>query len=259
MSRSLFGDGVHTMPQWRRLLVPILVSAAAIALIVLVLALRGGEDEPATAIEEGAATSGGEDSAGQAPTGVDNPDEPDLTLIEQRDPDDPLAVGPVEAPVGLVVFSDYQCPFCATWNEDTLPVLMEHAEAGDLRIEWRDVNVFGPDSVRASQAAYAAAQQGEFWAYHDALFAGGETRSADGLSQESLIELADELGLDTEQFTTDLDSTGTAEAVTEHAELGYGIGVYTTPAFLLNGEPILGAQPTDVFISAYEQALAEAS
>ena len=259
MSRSRLGDGVHTMPQRRRLLVPILVSAVAIALIVLVLALRSGEDEPATAIEEGSATSGGEDGAGQAPTGVENPDEPDLTTIEERDPDDQLAAGPVDAPVGLVVFSDYQCPYCATWNEETLPVLMEHAQAGDLRIEWRDVNVFGDESWRASQAAYAAAQQGEFWAYHDALFAGGETRSAGGLSTESLIELAGELGLDTEQFTTDLDSAETAEAVTEHAELGYGLGVYSTPAFLLDGQPILGAQPTDVFIAAYEEALAEAS
>ena len=249
---------MSTKPQRRPLLVPVLVSAAAIALIVLVLALRNGEDEPPAALEEGAATSDPADGSGEGPTAVENPDEPDLTVIEQRDPDDPLAAGPADAPVGLVVFSDYQCPFCATWSEETLPILMEHAQAGDLRIEWRDVNVFGPDSERASQAAYAASQQGEFWAYHDELFAGGETRSVAGLSRESLVELAGELGLDTEQFTTDLDAAETAETVQANAELGYGIGVYSTPAFLLDGEPILGAQPTGVFVTAYEQALAEA-
>lgn len=249
---------MSTKPQRRPLVVPVLVSAAAVALIVLVLALRSGEDEPPAAIDPGASASETQDGSGQEPTAVENPDEPDLTVIEQRDSGDPLAAGPVDAPVALVVFSDYQCPFCATWSQDTLPVLMEHVEAGDLRIEWRDVNVFGEDSVRASQAAYAAAQQGEFWAYHDALFAGGETRSAGGLSREALVELAGELGLDVEQFTTDLDAPETAEVVTENAELGYGLGVYSTPAFVLDGEPILGAQPTEVFVSAYEQALAEA-
>ncbi|WP_147918191.1 DsbA family protein [Ruania zhangjianzhongii] len=247
-----------TTPGRRSPLVPVLVSAVAIALIVLVLALRGGGDEPPAALEEEATTAGTGEGSGQEPTAVENPDEPDLTVIEQRDADDPLAAGPVDAPVGLVVFSDYQCPFCATWSRETLPVLMEHVEAGDLRIEWRDVNVFGEDSVRASQAAYAAAQQDEFWAYHDALFADGQTRPAGALTREALVDLAGELGLDVEEFSTDLDSAQTAEAVTVNAELGHGLGVYSTPAFVLAGEPILGAQPTEVFVTAYEQALAEA-
>ena len=240
------------------MLVPVLVSVTAVALILLVLALRNGEEEPPAAVDPGASTSDPGDSTGPAPTAVENPEQPDLTVIEQRNPDDPLAAGPVDAPVGLVVFSDYQCPFCATWNQDTLPILMEHAEAGDLRIEWRDVNVFGEDSVRASRAAYAAAQQGEFWAYHDALFAGGQTRSAGELSREGLVQLAGGLGLDVDEFTADLDAAHTAQTVTENAELGHALGVYSTPAFLLAGEPILGAQPTGVFLTAYDQALAEA-
>lgn len=242
----------------RSLLVPVLVSAAAIALIVLVLALRNGGGEPSATAPEVASTSGPGEGSGEEPTAVENPDAPDLTVIEQRDPDDPLAAGPVDAPVGLVVFSDYQCPYCASWSQETLPVLMEHVEAGDLRIEWRDVNVFGEDSVRASQAAYAAAQQDEFWTYHDALFADGESRSGGGLSREALVDLAGDLGLDVEEFSTDLDSAQTAEAVTANAALGHGLGVYSTPAFILDGKPILGAQPTGVFVTAYEQALAEA-
>src|SRR5690625_3910837 len=85
-----------------------------------------------------------------------------------------------------------------------------------------------------------------------------KTRSGSGLSEDSLVDLAAELGLDVDQFTTDLDSAETTTAVEENAEVGYSLGVYNTPAFLLGGEPILGAQPTDVFVSAYEQALAEA-
>src|SRR5699024_1153292 len=142
-----------------------------------------------------------------APTEVQGAVEPDLTDIERRDENDPLTAGPVDAPVGLVVFSDYQCPFCAQWNHDTLPVLMERAEAGELRIEWRDVNVFGDASVQASKAAYAAAMQDSYWEYHHALYPEGETR--DDLSQDALVSLAGDLGLDTRQFAADMASEET--------------------------------------------------
>ena len=66
---------------------------------------------------------------------------PDLTQFERRDAGDLLTAGPVDAPVGLIVFSDYQCPFCGQWSHETLPTMMEYAERGDLRIEWRDLNV----------------------------------------------------------------------------------------------------------------------
>src|SRR5699024_12530086 len=81
-----------------RSFLPILVSAVAIALIVLVLALRSGEDTSPTTFEETASTSDSGEDSGEAPTAVDNPDEPDLTVVERRDPDDPLAAGPVDAP-----------------------------------------------------------------------------------------------------------------------------------------------------------------
>jgi protein-disulfide isomerase len=164
----------------------------------------------------------------------------------------------VDAPVVLVVFSDYQCPFCAQWSEETLPLLMERVEAGELRIEFRDVNVFGPDSERAARAAYAAAEQDSFQEYHDALFAGGEHRSAEELTDESLVELAGELGLDTAQVATDMNSEETTAQVAENEKLGLDLGAYTTPAFVLGGQPIVGAQPSQVFLDAFDEALAEA-
>src|SRR5699024_2102808 len=125
---------------------------------------------------------------------------------------DVLAAGPVDAPVGLVIFSDYQCPYCAQWNHDTLPEMMAYAEAGDLRIEWRDVHFFNPSFTdRAARAAYAAGSQDQFWDYHDALFPDGELRDESELGRDGLIELAQELGLDTEQFEQDLDSEEAAQ------------------------------------------------
>lgn len=232
-----------------RWLVPAIVIAVAIVLIGAVVVTNQDTN------------SGG--AAAGAQVGPEAPSQestaPDLTVVETRDEADPLAVGPVDAPVGLVVFSDYQCPFCAQWSAETLPVMMEHVEAGDLRIEWRDLNLFGPASERASRAAYAAALQGEdaYLEYHHALFANGENRSAEELSDEALTALAGDIGLDTEKFTTDFTSPETEEVVAGNAQLGIDLGAYSTPAFIVGGQPIMGAQPTEVFQSAVELALAD--
>lgn len=153
------------------------------------------------------------------------------------------------------MFSDYQCPFCARWSAQTLPAMMEHIDAGNLRIEWREINVFGPASERAARASYAAAVQGALWEYRDALFADGETRSEGELSEESLIALAGELGPDPEQFTADLAAEETAQVIATNQQFGFDLGATSTPVFILGGQPIVGAQPTEVFEDAFQTAL----
>ena len=246
--RNKGGDGPLEHRRW---LVPgsIVAVVALLASFVLVTQ-RGPGGEP----EHDASADSGRDR----PAEVTEPEQPDLSDLEQRDPDDPLTAGPVDAPVGLVVFSDYQCPFCASWSEETLPEMMAHAEAGDLRIEWRDVNVFGDASERAARASYAAALQGRYWDYHEALFSGGEPRPESALSDDGLVELAGELGLDVDQFAEDFDSTEVREQVRLHAREGIELGILSTPAFILGGEPIVGAQPTEVFLQAMDRALARA-
>ena len=137
--------------------------------------------------------------------------------------------------------------------------MMEHVETGDLRIEWRDVNVFGPASERAARASYAAALQGAFWEYHDALFAEGEKRSEADLSDDALIALAGDLGLDPERFVTDMESSATVDEIAANAQLGMDLGAHSTPVFLMGGEPLAGAQPSQVFLDAFEQALTAAA
>lgn len=183
------------------------------------------------------------------------PDEVVDQLV-RRDPDDPLAMGPVDAPVVLVAFSDYQCPFCAQWNDETLPEMQELVEDGDLRIEWRDVNIYGDESRRAATASVAAGMQDKFWEYHEELFPEGET--IEDYSTEALVETAEEVGLDTEQFEADMESEETADIVAENEELGQSIGAYSTPTFLMNEVPVVGAQPSEVFIDAFEETLASA-
>ena len=117
--------------------------------------------------------------------------------------------------------------------------------------------MFGPESEQASKAAYAAALQDAFWEYHDELFADGDIRDPAELSEEALVELAAELGLDTEQFTTDMQSDQVAEQVLINQQLGTDLGAYSTPSFIVDGQPMVGAQPTDVFVNAVDEALAQ--
>ena len=84
---------------------------------------------------------------------------------------------------------------------------------------------------------------------------GGEIRSEQELSEESLFELAAELGLDTEQFTDDLNSPEVAETVAANAQQGIDLGAFSTPSFILGGSPMVGAQPTEVFTTAVDEAL----
>lgn len=246
-------DGTSARRGPRRLAVPVAILAVTALLIAAVLWLNPAADPSA-------------DEAGAPATPVDpaslpHPSEvarPDLSSAESRDPQDPLADGPVDAPVVLVVFTDYQCPYCARWTEDTLPALQEHVDRGELRIEWRDVNVYGEDSARAARASLAAALQDRHAEYHRALFARGEVRPAGALDEASLIALAEQEGLDVERFTADLRSEEVARIVAEHAAEGVELGAVTTPSFVLAGTPTVGAQPTEVFLDQLETALEEA-
>lgn len=239
-------------PKW---LVPILVIVAAVLLIGIVWLMNNpGNDTSATAPEptDVALVPTQPESEG-APTEIQQP-QVDLTQVERRDAADLLSAGPVDAPVTLVVFSDYQCGYCAKWSAETLPLMLERAEAGELRIEWRDVNVFGEDSERAALASYAAAQQGAFWEYHQALFPGGQ-KTGD-LSESALVALAESLELDAAQFAADMASDEAAAEISQNAQLGLDLGAFSTPSFILGGTPIVGAQPTEVFTSTLDAALA---
>lgn len=245
-----------------RFIVPIVIVVVTVALIALVWFLQS--DKSKDAAEEVAPQQSQEQVETEEETSEPSAAEPedsaaddqDFTLLEWRDPDDPMAVGPVDAPVGLVIFTDYQCMYCGKWNQDTLPTMLEYADAGDLRIEWHDANIFGLASEQAARAAYSAALQGKFLEYNDALFPDGNKRSESELSADALIELAGELGLDVEQFTADMEAQTTIDYVLASATFANSVGVASTPTFTLGGTPIVGAQPTEVFVEAFQKALA---
>lgn len=238
-------------PAW---LLPVIVGVVAllgIAIAYFVISSSGSDDEATT-------SNSAEDSGVVDIVEPEGSEQIDLSHVERRAEDDPLAIGAVDAPVTMVVFSDYQCPFCASWSHDTFPEMMDYVEDDHLRVEWRDLNVFGPESERASKAAYAAALQDSFWDYHDELFAGGDIREPSALSEDALVDLAADLDLDTDQFTEDMHSEDVAQQISENQQLGMDLGAYSTPAFVVGGEPLLGAQPSPVFVEAVDDALESA-
>jgi protein-disulfide isomerase len=170
---------------------------------------------------------------------------------------DVTAMGDVDAPVVLVEYADYRCPFCGVFARDTMPSLIEeYVDRGLLRIEWRDLPVFGDDSVRAAVAVRAAGEQGLFWEYHEALYAQAPDRGHPPMPAEKLIAIAESIGVpDLAQFEDDLLDDELHRRVSADVDEAHQLGASATPVFLINGVPIAGAQPTDVFRDVIDERL----
>ncbi len=160
------------------------------------------------------------------------------------------AVGPATAPVTLVEFSDFQCPFCQR-VEPTLKQL--RAKYGDkLRIVWKDfpLTQIHPQAFKASEAGHCAGDQGKYWEYHDRLF-----DNQQALQPADLKKHATDLGLDAAAFASCLDSSKYGERVRDGVSLGTSLGVNSTPTVFINGRRLSGAQPLEVFVATIEEEL----
>ncbi|MVO90681.1 thioredoxin domain-containing protein [Streptomyces sp. p1417] len=182
----------------------------------------------------------------------------ELEALARRDAGDPLAQGKADAPVVMIEYADFKCGFCGKFARDTEPDLVKkYVPDGTLRIEWRNFPIFGEDSERAARGAWAAGRQGRFWQFHEAAYADGAKEK--GFGDGRLKELARQAGVkDVDRFAKDADSEGARAAVKKDQEEGYRLGATSTPSFLINGQPIAGAQPDAVFERAIETAAAQA-
>ena len=134
----------------------------------------------------------------------------------------------------------------------------EYVKEGTLRIEWRDFPYQGQESVDAALAARAAQAQGEFWEYHDLLYANQASGNSGGYSEENLISLAEEAGLDRQRFEEDLRSARYENVVRSDFREGQSLGINGTPTFFINDQVLVGLQPLEVFRRAIEDARKEA-
>ncbi|MFD4987855.1 DsbA family protein [Streptomyces sp. NPDC058374] len=234
----------------RRTVVAALVLVAALVGGTFALTLDGSRDRERERSER---------VATEASSGPGERDE-SLLRLARREKGDPLAVGDVDAPVVMIEYSDFQCPYCGRFARETKPALLrEQVEEGVLRIEWRNFPLFGEESERAALAAWAAGRQGKFWEFHDLAYAEPRKRNSGAFSEEAVEAMAEKAGVaDIEQFRKDLGGAEGRAALERDQQEGSGLGVSSTPAFLVNGRPILGAQPGSIFTEAIEAAEADA-
>jgi len=164
-------------------------------------------------------------------------------------PDDDPRLGPDDAPVTIIEFSDFQCPFC----QKSVAVLQELRRMyGDkIRLIYRDFpGQNHPQAVPAAEASECAHEQGKFWQYHDLLFA----RQAPG-KPWSFPALAAELGLDVDAFSSCLASGRFRAEINKDLHDGLRVGITSTPTFFINGRPLIGFQPITAFQQLIDQAL----
>jgi protein-disulfide isomerase len=159
--------------------------------------------------------------------------------------------GPAAAPVTLVEFSDFQCPFCKQSQATLKQLLAQYA--GKVKLVYRDfpLDQLHPQARDAAEAARCANDQGKFWEYHDLLFA-----QSPEAGSGSLRRYAAQAGLDPVTFDRCLSSGIHREAVQRDVEEGTRLGITGTPAFFINGRPVLGAQQIEAFTRVIEEELA---
>lgn len=166
--------------------------------------------------------------------------------------DDPV-LGAANAPVTLVEFSDFQCPFCAR----VMPTLKKVKETyGDrVRIVWKDfpLTSIHPQAFKAAEAGQCAREQGKFWELHDRLFTNQQA-----LQPEALKEHAAAVGLDVAKFNACFDASKYGERVQQQMSAGAQLGVGSTPSIFINGRLVSGAQPYEVFAGIIDDELQRA-
>ncbi len=161
------------------------------------------------------------------------------------------SLGPDNAPVTIIEFSDFECPYCKQWFTSTWPQLQK-AYGSKIRLVYRDLPLtdIHPDAEPAAEAAGCAGEQNQYWAYHDRLF------SSSSLGQNVYISYATALKLDVTKFTDCLNSHRYQADIQADAQYGKSLGITGTPTFFVNGIPMVGAQPFSVFKTIIDQELA---
>ena len=182
------------------------------------------------------------------PTTPGTPVNVDLTALE----DDDAVKGDPNAPVTIVEFSDYECPFCGRYVKQTYPqITKEYIDTGKVRYIFRDFPLsFHAQAQKSAEAAECAGEQGKYYEMHDILFEKGVNGGVPSFKQ-----YAKDIGLNSAAFDTCLDSGSMAQEVKNDMAEGQAAGITGTPGFIINGQKVSGAQPFSVFQQIIEAEL----
>lgn len=188
-----------------------------------------------------------------APTAPAAPTKVDVKVTA----DDPVKGNP-NAKLTIVEFADFQCPYCGRFFKDTLPsVTKEYIDTGKVKFVYKSLAFLGKESTDAANAALCAKEQNKFWEYHDKLYNSQSGENQGAFATANLKQFAADLGLDTTQFNSCLDSQKyNAQVVADQAEASRN-GFNSTPSLAIGSTPIIGAQPYAQFKAAVDAELAK--
>jgi protein-disulfide isomerase len=168
------------------------------------------------------------------------------------------SLGAEDAPVVVVEYSDFQCPYCQQFATGPGEQLREeYVEQGQVRFVYRHFAFIGNESLWAAEASECANEQGRFWDYHDKLFEEQAGENQGAFSQDNLRAFAAKLGLDTEQFDQCLASGRYQDAVQEDIDDARRRRINSTPSILVNGEYVPNGASYPVLQAAVEAALGQ--
>lgn len=174
--------------------------------------------------------------------------------------DDPMAWGAMDAPLVIIEWTDFRCPFCASFANATLPVLYkDYVDSGKVRFEVHDVAFFGDHSVDAAVGARAAGAQGKYREFMTALYAAAPPSGHPEMPKDKLIGFAKTAGVpDLAKFAAALGDATLRTQVTDSTTLAQKMGVSGVPFFVIGNQTLDGAQPLAAFQQVIEKELAAA-
>lgn len=173
-----------------------------------------------------------------------------FTLREANRQGDPTA------PVTIIEFSDFQCPFCRRAFDQVLPqIVHDYIDTGKATLVYKHTAFLGLESSWAAIAAECAADQNRFWDFHNLLFSRQNGENQGAFNKDKLLGFAQELKLDLAKFEPCLNNEETLARVQADAQEGRQAGVTGTPTFFINGQKIAGARPYDQFQAIIEPLL----
>jgi protein-disulfide isomerase len=181
-----------------------------------------------------------------------------LTLLEQidRSPIEPL--GPADADLVIVKYSDFSCPFCARYTLETEPQIRQtyiNDPGSSVRYEFRNYSYLGDESAIAAVGGYCANEQSLFWPYHDAITQGYAQQGPDYLTNDQFTQTITQIGGDATAFSSCINSGLYEQVVSAEAIAAQAAGITSTPTVLVGDQEINGALPYDIFKAAIDARL----
>lgn len=161
-------------------------------------------------------------------------------------------LGNADAPVTVIEFGDFQCPFCGRYHQNVQSMIVnEYVNTGKVKFVWKDYAFLGPESGWAAEAARCAQDQGKFWEYHNYLYTHQNGENGGAFTKDNLKKFASAVGLNASQFNSCLDSGKYTALIQKESQDAIAASVNGTPATFINGKMVLGSDGQSAGASPY--------